>query len=83
MGNKNLRSIPFDRGETVVKRYLRDHGVTIIGLAAALSMDRVHLSSVINGWATPATVRRWAPRIAAALGVPVPTLFPDLEERTK
>ena len=69
--------------ETVLKRYLRDHGITIIALARLLSMDRVHCSSVVNGWATPATVRRWAPRVALALGVPVPAIFPDLEEEEK
>lgn len=65
---------------TALKRYLKERGVTLNALAVKLGIDRGHLSHIVNGWATRSTTHRWAPLIAEALGVPVPVIFPDLEQ---
>lgn len=65
--------------DTAVKRYMKRKGVTIVDLAGRLDLDRTYLSTIVNGWATPTTLRRWAPRIAEALNAEVHVLFPDLE----
>lgn len=68
--------------ETPLKRYLIANRLTVTALAFKLGLDRAYVSVIVNGWATRATVRRWAPLIAGVLGVPVATVFPDLEGKT-
>lgn len=71
-------ALPTKTDETPVKRYLRENEISVGWLARELDLNRAYLSTIINGWVPEATTRKWAPRIAAKLGVPVSVAFPDL-----
>ncbi len=66
--------------ETPLKRYLRENGIKVTALAVELRLDRAHVSGIVNGWATKSTTRRWAPKIAEWLDVPLADIFPGLGE---
>lgn len=66
-----------EREPTPLKRHLEDNFLTVGWLAAQCGIGRPHMSEIVNGIATHYTMRKWAPRISAILGVPLLELFPE------
>lgn len=62
--------------QTPLKRFLTTHRIKVSALAVHLGLNRAYLSLIVNGWAKPATVQFWGPKIAAALEVDLELIFP-------
>lgn len=61
---------------------LRQRGLTIAWLQDQLHLSRSFADQLVWGRAGQKAMRKWAPRIAELLGMPVSELFPALKEET-
>lgn len=75
-----MNTTTLDEELTPLQKELRRQGRKQKWLAEQLGIDPSYLSRLLRGWVPRDTLKRYAPRIAELLGVPMEQLFPQLKE---